>query len=93
MTSNSLKWNEEHDIPSQILKTILYCMPQLFLDINMSGFCYICMLVDPKLLRSIGRTNCLYYTTRVDLYSHQILLNTMCMLTHCDFDAEILSFI
>ena len=30
MTSNSLTENEEHDIPSQILKTILDCMPQLF---------------------------------------------------------------
>ena len=28
--SNSLTWNEEHDIISQILKTILDCMPQLF---------------------------------------------------------------
>ena len=28
MTSNS--WIEEHDIPSQILKTILFCMLQLF---------------------------------------------------------------
>ena len=30
MTSNSLKLNEKHDIPSQILKTILDCLPQLF---------------------------------------------------------------
>ena len=30
MTSNSLTENEEHDIPSQILKTILDCTPQLF---------------------------------------------------------------
>ena len=30
MTSNSLTENEEHDIPSQMLKTILDCMPQLF---------------------------------------------------------------
>ena len=33
----SLTENEEHDIPSQILKTILDCMPQLFLDPNMCG--------------------------------------------------------
>ena len=32
ITSNSLTENEEHDSPSQILKTILDCMPQLFLD-------------------------------------------------------------
>ena len=25
-----LNMNEEHDIPTQILKTILDCMPQLF---------------------------------------------------------------
>ena len=31
------------------------------------GFC------DPKPKWSISRTNCLYYSTRVDLYSHQIL--------------------
>ena len=30
MTSNSLTENEEHDIPSQILKYIFDCMPQLF---------------------------------------------------------------
>ena len=29
MTSNSLTYNEEYDIPSQILKTILDCMPNL----------------------------------------------------------------
>ena len=29
MTSNSLADNEVHDIPSQIMKTILDCMPQL----------------------------------------------------------------
>ena len=32
MTSNSLTLTEEHDIPSQILKTILDCMPQLFFE-------------------------------------------------------------
>ena len=30
MTSNSLTYNEEYDIPSQILKTILDCMHRLF---------------------------------------------------------------
>ena len=45
MTSNSLTQSEEHDIPSQILKTILDCMRQLFLDSNMCGFWYIFMLV------------------------------------------------
>ena len=32
MTFDSLTENEEHDIPSQILKTILDCTPRLFLD-------------------------------------------------------------
>ena len=30
MTSNSLTQNEKHDIHSQILKTILDCVAQLF---------------------------------------------------------------
>ena len=30
MPLNSLTWNEEHDIPSQILQIILDFMPQLF---------------------------------------------------------------
>ena len=45
MTSNSLTENEEHDIPSHILKTILDCMPQLFLDPNMCDFQYICRVL------------------------------------------------
>ena len=46
MTSNSLTENEKHDIPSQIVMTILlYCMPQLFLDPNMCGFQHICMVL------------------------------------------------
>ena len=49
MTSNSLIENEEHDIPSQILRTILDCMTQLFLDLNMCVFQYICGYCDPKL--------------------------------------------
>ena len=39
--------NEEHDMPSQILKTILDCMPQLFLDPSVCRFWYICMLASP----------------------------------------------
>ena len=38
MTSNSLKENEEPDIPSQILKAIFNCMSQLFLDPSVCGF-------------------------------------------------------
>ena len=38
MTTNSLTENEEHGTPSQILKTILDFMPQLFLDPNICTF-------------------------------------------------------
>ena len=44
----------------------------------MCGFRYICRVPwppsDTKLYWSIGRINCLNYSTRVDLYSHQIFL-------------------
>ena len=50
MKSNSLTQNEEHDIPSQILKSILDCMAQLSLDPNMCGFWYICMLLWSQIL-------------------------------------------
>ena len=63
--------------PHKFWRPFLDCMPQLFLDPNMCGFQYICRVLwppsDTKLLWSIGRINCLYYSTRVDLYSHQIL--------------------
>ena len=43
MTSNSLAENEEHDIPSQILKTIFGLHATvIFLDSNMWGFKHIC---------------------------------------------------
>ena len=38
MTSYSLKENKEHDIPSQILKTIFGLHASVILDPNMSGF-------------------------------------------------------
>ena len=46
MTSNSLTENEEHGIPSQILKTIfgLHALV-IFLDPNMCGFQYICRVI------------------------------------------------
>ena len=43
MTSNSLTENEEHDIPSYILKTIFGLHATvIFLDPNMCGFQFIC---------------------------------------------------
>ena len=47
----------------------------VFLDpISMTSGTFVCCF-DPKVQWSIGRTNCLYYSTRVDLHSHQILLS------------------
>ena len=67
MTSNSLTENEEHDIPSQILKTIF----GFFLDPNMCGFWHICRFLWSQTLEwSIGRITCLYHSTRVDLYNY-----------------------
>ena len=42
MTSNSLTENEEHDIPSHILKPIFGLHVSVLLDTNMYGFQYIC---------------------------------------------------
>ena len=48
----------------------------------MCGFLYIWRVFgspsDTKLWWSIGRTDCLHYSTRVDLYCHQILLPPNC---------------
>ena len=48
MTSNSLTQYEEHDIPSQILKTILGYMRQLYVI----SFRFLCWY-DPKLIMYI----------------------------------------
>ena len=81
MTYNSLTENEEHNIPSQILKTMLDCKPQLFLDPNICGLQYICRVLwsqtPPKRQWSIRRIKCWYHSTRVDLYSPQIQLYKM----------------
>ena len=45
MTSNSLTENEEHDISSQILKTIFGLHASVILDPNMWGFQYICRVL------------------------------------------------
>ena len=78
MTSNSLRENEERDIPSQILKiifglhaSVIFKTPICVVSSAFEGSS------DTKLQWSIGRTNSLYYSTRVDLYSHQILLCEM----------------
>ena len=45
MTSNSLTENEEHNIPSQILKTIIGFHASNIFDPNMCGFQYICIVL------------------------------------------------
>ena len=75
MTSNSLTENEEQDIPSHILKTILDCMPQLcftpkyvWFPVHLKGP----MIPDPS--GQLPELIVYITSTRVDLYSHQILL-------------------
>ena len=72
MTSNSLTENEEQDIPSHILKTILDCMPQLFFrpkygwfPVHLKGP----MIPDPS--GQLAELIVYITSTRVDLYSHQ----------------------
>ena len=51
----------------------------------MVSYIFVCRL-DPKPQWSIGRTNCSYCSTRVDLYSHQILFHdrhTLWQKYHC----------
>ena len=78
MISNSLTLNEEHHIPSQIVKAVLDCVPQLFLDSNVCGW-FPVHLYTGQLPNSSGRLVELIvhiiYSIRVDLHSHQILLN------------------
>ena len=68
MTSNSLTENVEHDIPSQSLKTTFELHPSIIFQ---NPICVVSSTFvgssDPKPYWSIGRTNCLYYSTRVDL--------------------------
>ena len=84
MTSNSLTENEEQDIPSHIWRPFLDCMPQLFFrpkyvwfPVHLKGP----MIPDPsgQLAELI-----VYITfTRVDLYSHQILLRNLWNYVFC----------
>ena len=50
MPSNSLTENEEHDIPSHILKTIFGLHASGILDPNMCGFQYICRVLWSQIL-------------------------------------------
>ena len=88
MTFNSFTENEEHDIPSQILKTIfglrasVIFKPQHVISNTFVGSW------DPRPQWSISRTSCLYYSTRVDLYSDQILLSGIDLLPTYDITNE-----
>ena len=57
--SSYLRENEEHNIPSHILRPFLDCMPQLYLDPSIFGFQYICVVLwsqtPPKLPTSSGQ--------------------------------------
>ena len=45
-----IKFLEEHDIPSQIVKTIWIARLSYFLDTIMCGFWYICILASSQTL-------------------------------------------
>ena len=74
MASNSLTEDEGHDIPSQIFKNIFGWHASVIFQ---TSICVVSNLFvgsfDPRLKWSIGRTSCLYHSTRVNLYSHQIV--------------------
>ena len=79
MTSNSLTENEEHDIPSKILKTIfglhasvLFLRPKyVWFPVHLKGP----MIPDPS--GQLAELIVQIISTRVDLYSHQILLQLL----------------
>ena len=82
MTYNSLTENEEYNIPSQILKiifglhaSVIFRPQYVWFPVH---FRVIWSHSPPKLWWSIGGTNCLYYSNRVDLYSHKIILIALC---------------
>ena len=62
MTSKFSTQNEQRDIPSQILKTILDCMP---LYVWFPSDVYIVLIQNCS-----GQLVELYHSTRVDLYCH-----------------------
>ena len=76
MTSNSLAENEEQDIPSHILKTIfglhasvIFRPKYVWFSIHLKGP----MIPDPS--GQLAELIVYITSTRVDLYSHQILFN------------------
>ena len=77
MTSNSLTENEEQDIPSHIWRRFLDCMPQLFSKLKYVWFSVHLrgpMIPDPS--GELAELIVYITSTRVDLYSHQILLDS-----------------
>ena len=77
MTSNSLTENEEQDIPSHMSRPFLDCMPQLLFRPKYVWFPV--HLKGPVIPDPSGRLAELIVqitSTRVDPYSHQILLRS-----------------
>ena len=77
MTSNSLTENEERDIPSHILKTIfrlhasvIFRHKYVWFPVHLKGP----MIPDPS--GQLAELIVYITSTRVDLYSHQILLES-----------------
>ena len=78
MTSNSLTENEEQDIPSHILKTIfglhasfIFRPKYVWFSVHLKGP----MIPDPS--GQLAELIVYITSTRVDLYSHQVLLVMM----------------
>ena len=71
MTSNSLTENEEQDIPSHILKTIFGSHASVWFPVHLKGH----MIPDPS--GQLAELIVYVTSTRVDLYSHQILLRCL----------------
>ena len=87
MTSNSLIENEEHNIPSHILKTIFNFFFWLYASVIFRPK-YVCFLVYlygvviPNPSGQLAELIVYITSTRVDLYSHRILLEKALICNH-----------
>ena len=82
MTSNSLTYNEEHHIPSQILDRFGLRASVIFVDSNLCGFLFICTLASSQTLVVHWYTD-LYQIGLwlVELIVHIIPLEYICVVT------------
>ena len=75
-TSNSLTENEEHDIPSHILKTIFGLHASVIFETQYVWFpVHLKGTVIPDPSGQLAELIVYITSSRVDLYSHQILSN------------------